>query len=129
MSLSTAPLASVVIPCYNCERYLEATIQSVKAQTYPNVELVLVDDGSTDGTRSVVERYAEDGVCHFGPNCSASVARTLGNDLASGAFIRYLDADDRLRQRTVQSLKSALRPLYDSILNVLPVRRKGSPPS
>lgn len=103
-----APLASVIIPCYNCERYLESTIQSVKAQTYPNVELVLVDDGSTDGTRSVVERYAEDAVCHFGPNRGASAARTTGTELANGSFIQYLDADDRLCPEALERRIGAL---------------------
>lgn len=103
------PLASVIIPCYNCERYLEETIQSVREQTYPNVELVLVDDGSTDGTREIIEHYADNAVCHFGPNRGASVARTTGTELASGAYIQYLDADDRLRPGALEQRIAALK--------------------
>jgi glycosyltransferase involved in cell wall biosynthesis len=103
-----SPPASVIIPCYNCERYLEETIQSVKEQTYPEVELVLVDDGSTDGTRAIIERHADEAVCHFGPNRGASAARTTGTELASGAYIQYLDADDRLRPDALEQRVAAL---------------------
>jgi len=106
--MQNAPLVSVVVPCYNCERYLEETIQSVKAQTYPEVELVLVDDGSTDGTRAIIERHAEEAICHFGPNRGASAARTTGTELASGAYIQYLDADDRLRPDALEQRIDAL---------------------
>ncbi len=103
-----SPLASVVIPCYNCEQYLEKTIQSVKAQTYPNMELVLVDDGSNDGTRAIIEQHKSDAVCHFGPNRGASAARTTGTELASGNYIQYLDADDVLRSEALETRISAL---------------------
>lgn len=102
------PLASVIIPCYNCERYLEETIQSVEAQTYPNVELVLVDDGSTDGTRSIIEHHAGDAVCHYGSNRGASAARTTGTELASGDYIQYLDADDLLTPEALEKRIAAL---------------------
>jgi glycosyltransferase involved in cell wall biosynthesis len=103
-----APLASVIIPCYNCEEYLEGTIESVWKQTYPNVELVLVDDGSTDGTRKIIECHEERAVCHFGPNRGASAARTTGTELAEGDFIQYLDADDRLRSEALEYRITAL---------------------
>ena len=102
------PLASVIIPCYNCEEYLENTIESVREQTYPNVELVLVDDGSTDGTRKIIECHEERAVCHFGPNRGASAARTTGTELAQGDFIQYLDADDRLRPEALEYRITAL---------------------
>jgi glycosyltransferase involved in cell wall biosynthesis len=106
-----APLVSVIIPCYNCESYLEETIRSVRKQTYPDVELVLVDDGSTDGTQGIIERHSEDAVCHFGPNRGVSAARSTGTELASGDYIQYLDADDHLRptalERRIESLEEA----------------------
>jgi glycosyltransferase involved in cell wall biosynthesis len=104
-------LASVVIPCYNCEEYLEQTIDSVEVQTYPNVELVLVDDGSTDGTRDIIKRYKDQAVCHFGPNRGVSAARTTGTELSSGAFIQYLDADDRLRPEALERRIAALEDM------------------
>ena len=107
--MQSAPLVSVIVPCYNCERYLEEAIQSVKDQTYPEIELVLVDDGSTDGTRNIIERHADDAACHFGPNRGASAARTTGTELASGDFIQYLDADDRLRPEALKGRLAALQ--------------------
>ncbi|WP_263831189.1 glycosyltransferase family 2 protein [Salinibacter sp.] len=106
--MGKTPLASVIIPCYNCEEYLEQTLQSVQEQTYPNVELVLVDDGSTDGTREIIKRYEDQAVCHFGPNRGASAARNMGTELASGDFIQYLDADDRLRPQALERRITAL---------------------
>jgi glycosyltransferase involved in cell wall biosynthesis len=106
--MGKAPLASVIIPCYNCEEYLEDTLRSVQDQTYPNVELVLVDDGSTDGTRDIIEQYEDQAVCHFGPNRGASAARNTGTELASGDFIQYLDADDRLRPQALERRITAL---------------------
>ncbi len=102
------PLASVIIPCYNCERYLEKTLESVESQTYPNVELVLVDDGSSDGTRSIIEDREGNAVCHYGPNQGASAARTTGTELASGDYIQYLDADDLLTPEALEKRIAAL---------------------
>lgn len=107
--MQTDPLVSVIIPCYNCERYLKETIRSVQQQTYPKVELVLVDDGSTDGTRDIIERHADHAVCHFGPNRGASAARNTGTELASGAYLQYLDADDRLRPQAIERRVEALQ--------------------
>jgi glycosyltransferase involved in cell wall biosynthesis len=101
-------LVSVVIPCYNCEEYLEETIESVRAQTYPDVELVLVDDGSTDGTWDIIERHSDDAICYSGPNRGASVARSTGTRLASGNYIQYLDADDRLYSTALEKRVAAL---------------------
>ncbi|WP_162899548.1 glycosyltransferase family 2 protein [Salinibacter ruber] len=102
------PLVSVIIPCYNCEQYLEKTLQSVESQTYPNVELVLVDDGSTDGTRSIIETREGDAVCHYGPNRGASAARTTGTEMSSGDYIQYLDADDLLTPEALEKRIAAL---------------------
>ncbi|MBB4070342.1 glycosyltransferase involved in cell wall biosynthesis [Salinibacter ruber] len=107
--MSRCSLASVIIPCYNCEEYLENTIKSVWKQTYPNVELILVDDGSTDRTAEIIGRYEDRAICHFGPNRGASAARTTGTKLASGDFIQYLDADDRLRRQALQLRITALK--------------------
>lgn len=102
-------LVSVIIPCYNCAQYLEGTLQSVKKQTYPNVELILVDDGSTDDTRAIIERHAGEAVCHFGPNRGASAARNTGANLASGAYLQYLDADDLLKPTALEDRVQALQ--------------------
>lgn len=101
------PLISVIVPAYNAERWLEECGLSVLSQTYPHVELVIVDDGSTDATLSVANALAEQaenvkvihtengGVCH---------ARNTGLEAASGEFIAFLDADDLLLPRAIEDM-------------------------
>jgi glycosyltransferase involved in cell wall biosynthesis len=88
------PRVSVVIPTYNCERFLERAIRSVLAQTYRDYELIIVDDGSTDGTQSVVAGYGDAVRYMYHPNQGASAARNSAISQATGEFIAYLDADD-----------------------------------
>lgn len=89
------PLVSVLIPCYNAERWVAETLDSAFAQTWPNLEFVLVNDGSTDDTRTVLERYEPRGlkVIHQ-PNCGQTAALNRCLEEARGDFIQYLDADD-----------------------------------
>lgn len=89
-------LVSVVIPCYNAGRFLAETLESAFVQTYPSTEIIVVDDGSTDGTAELIHSYGSRVIGEFGPNRGASAARNRGTALARGAFIQYLDADDLL---------------------------------
>ena len=86
------PLVSVIIPAYNRDRYLAEAIESVLAQTYPAIELIVVDDGSSDRTAEVAQRYAL--TYHFQPNGGISAARNAGIALATGEFLAFLDSDD-----------------------------------
>ncbi|MCR5294625.1 MAG: glycosyltransferase [Lachnospiraceae bacterium] len=88
---------SVITPCYNGEKYVGETIQSVLSQTYPNWEMLIVDDGSTDASRRVLEAYAakdERIRCFYQENRGSAAARNLGLREASGRYIALLDADD-----------------------------------
>ena len=91
------PKISVIVPVYNTEKYLDRCIQSILAQTYTNFELLLIDDGSTDSSGVICERYAElDSrvrVFHK-ENGGASSARNVGLDNARGEFVGFVDADD-----------------------------------
>ena len=89
---------SVVIPLYNKEKYIEATIRSVLDQSHQDLEVLVVDDGSTDGSLALAERFASDRV-HIirQENQGVSVARNTGIEHASGEFICFLDADDQWR--------------------------------
>jgi glycosyltransferase involved in cell wall biosynthesis len=92
-----SPLVSVIIPAYNAERYIRETIESALAQTYKNLEVVVGDDGSTDGTRAVVEELAarDPRVKYFSQkNAGQSAARNLAIAHARGTYVAFLDADD-----------------------------------
>jgi len=88
------PLVSVVIPTYDCDRYIVQAIESVLSQTYGNVEIIVVDDGSTDQTRRVLKPYLNRIRYIHQQNLGVSAARNRGIEEASGEFIAFLDADD-----------------------------------
>ena len=89
---------SVVMPAYNCEKYIKKSIASVISQTYQNWELLVCDDCSTDGTRAVVEALAEKEprikYYKIPENVGASEARNFGIEKATGRYIAFLDSDD-----------------------------------
>lgn len=86
-------LISVVIPVYNGERYIGEAIESVLAQNHDNIEIIVVNDGSTDATEDVVHSYQEVKVISQ-PRKGVSTARNRGIEISSGEFIAFLDADD-----------------------------------
>jgi glycosyltransferase involved in cell wall biosynthesis len=89
------PLVSVVLPAWNREQYIRGAIKSVLRQVHRNLEVVVVDDGSEDGTVDVVRRIADDRVRLITqPNQGAAKARNTGIAAARGEYIAFLDADD-----------------------------------
>jgi len=87
-------LISVIIPVYNCERYLAEAIESVLAQIYRPVEVIIIDDGSTDRTAQVALRYEPEITYFFQPNAGSSAARNQGVRLSHGSYLAFHDADD-----------------------------------
>ena len=105
--MNTNPLVSVIVPVYNVLPYLGQALDSVLAQTHRNLEIVVVDDGSTDGSSKLCDEYARrDGrvaVIHQ-KNCGLSAARNIGVDNATGNWILFLDSDDWMEPNTVEAL-------------------------
>lgn len=101
---------SVIIPCYNVEEYLEQCIESVVTQTLKEIEVICVDDGSSDGTSDMLDllarRYCNIKVLHK-QNGGLSKARNIGFDVANGKYVLFLDSDDFLIK------ENALESLYD----------------
>lgn len=97
------PAVSIIIPCYNVDRFLAETLESVFAQTFADYELIVVDDGSTDSTASVIRSFGSKVKAIFGPNRGASLARNTGTEYARGEFIQYLDADDLLAPNALEN--------------------------
>jgi GT2 family glycosyltransferase len=91
------PLVSVLIPAYNSANWISETIQSVLAQTWPNLEIIIVDDGSTDQTLAIAQTFVRDRVQVFTqPNQGAAAARNHAIRKAQGDYIQFIDADDLL---------------------------------
>jgi glycosyltransferase involved in cell wall biosynthesis len=101
-------LVSVVIPCRNYGRFVGEAIESVLVQTHDEIEVVVVDYGSTDDTAGVVARYPEVR-CLRRPNLGLATARNDGLATSSGAFVVFLDADDRLVSDAVSTLLACLQ--------------------
>jgi glycosyltransferase involved in cell wall biosynthesis len=88
------PLISVIVPVYNCERYLAEAVESVLRQSYSPHEVVVVDDGSEDGSARVAQGFGQAVRYEFQTNAGTGAARNLGVSLARGDMIAFLDADD-----------------------------------
>ncbi|MEP7341835.1 MAG: glycosyltransferase [Acidobacteriota bacterium] len=87
---------SILIPCYNAERWVAQAIESVLAQTWPEKEVIVVDDGSTDGSLEIIKRFDGQIRWESGPNRGGNVTRNRLLELATGEWVQYLDADDYL---------------------------------
>lgn len=109
------PLVSCVVPVFNTERYLAAALDSILAQTYQPIEVVVVDDGSTDGTAAVIAAYGDRIHALRQANAGPAAARNRGVRASRGDFIAFLDADDvwHVEKLTRQMARFAERPELD----------------
>ena len=100
-------MVRIILPVYNAELYIKECVDSILNQTHLDWELILIDDGSTDASGFLIDRYAESDrrirALHY-PNGGLSVARNRGIDAAYGEHIMFVDADDMLHPRTVETL-------------------------
>jgi len=104
------PGISVVIPTYNRAQKVRRAVESVVAQTLANLEIIVVDDGSTDDTRLTLQQCFGDRIRYFAqPNQGASVARNRGIEEATGEWIAFLDSDDLWEQQKIETQFDALR--------------------
>jgi glycosyltransferase involved in cell wall biosynthesis len=123
----TTPLVSVLMPVYNHARHLAEAIESVLAQTYPAVELIVLDDGSTDGSGEIARRYVPRLRYAHQPNAGIGAARNHAASLATGAFIAFLDSDDRYPADRLERQMAAFRQDPDLELVLGHVREFLSP--
>jgi glycosyltransferase involved in cell wall biosynthesis len=114
------PLVSILIPAFNAERWIAETIQSAVAQTWPQKEIIVVDDGSRDSTRAVAKRYESSLVKVISQeNRGASSARNRAFEHAQGEYIQWLDADDllavdKISKQMAVGINSSKRTLLSS---------------
>jgi glycosyltransferase involved in cell wall biosynthesis len=95
------PLVSVIIPCYNGAAYLEEAIESALAQSYQAVEIIVVDDGSTDGSSAIAQKLPVRYV--WQENRGLTASRNLGIRESRGSYVVFLDADDRLKPEAIET--------------------------
>lgn len=100
-------LISVIIPVYNVEKYLNVCIQSIVKQTYKNLEIILIDDGSSDQSPKICDNWAKNDsrirVIHQ-DNQGAAMAKNQGLEIASGDLITFVDSDDRIKENAYERL-------------------------
>ncbi|NOT83601.1 MAG: glycosyltransferase family 2 protein [Methylococcaceae bacterium] len=104
---------SVIIPTYNRCEYLQRALQSVISQTAPAFEIIVVDDGSDDGTTTMLAKQFPQISCHYQPNSGISAARNLGIQQATGDWLAFLDADDTWHPQKLQLQSAALAAAPD----------------
>ena len=101
------PLVSIIIPVYNVEQYLERCVASVRCQTYRNLEILLIDDGSTDRCGAMCDAYAqEDGRIRalHKKNGGQSDARNVGIEASTGDYVAFIDSDDFIEPDMIETL-------------------------
>lgn len=108
---TTLPLISVLMPVYNVKQYISSAIDSILNQTYTNFELIIINDGSTDGSGTIAESYkAKDSrikVFHI-ENGGVSNARNVALSYAQGEFVSFVDSDDTVKEEYLESLYNAI---------------------
>ena len=116
-----APLISVIVPVYNIEKYLERCVNSIREQTYTNLEILLVDDGSTDRSGEICDALSkEDGrirVFHK-ENGGSSSARNLGISQAKGEYLGFVDSDDYISANMYELLWNAIEEFHAEVAQV-----------
>ncbi len=131
--MDTPDLISIIIPAYNSEKFIVKTVKSISAQSYTNVEIIIINDGSIDGTETVVAQLQleDDRIKLFSQhNCGIAAARNRGLHHASGEFIVFIDSDDDIHPDFLQKMMNRQKQtagdvVYTGFMNVMP---KGSTP-
>ena len=103
MPENTNKLVSIIIPCYNAEKWLREAIESCLNQIYPAIETIVIDDGSTDRSLEIIKSYEHRIIWETGSNRGGNHARNRGFELSKGEYIQYLDADDYILPKKIDS--------------------------
>jgi glycosyltransferase involved in cell wall biosynthesis len=107
------PLVSVVVPTFNSERFLERCLKAIKAQSYPNIEIIVVDSHSADRTREIAENL---GAVVIATHAKRSEARNLGAEKAHGELLFFVDADMELASSVISECVAKVGEGYDGII-------------
>ena len=111
-------MISVIVPIYNVERYLDECLNSIQNQSYKDIEVILVNDGSTDSSKTICERYCEeDSRFHLinQTNQGQSVARNVGVTASKGEYIAFVDSDDIIKTNYLEKLMQYMTEEVDIV--------------
>ena len=120
-------MISVIVPVYNVERYLEECLNSIQDQTYTDIEVILVNDGSTDQSKIICERFCEaDSRFHVihQTNQGQSVARNVGVAASKGEYIAFVDSDDIIQPNYLEKLMQYMTEDVDIVESQFTVHKK-----
>jgi len=112
----TSDLVSVVIPVYNSERYLEECLDSVISQTYQNIEIIAIDDGSTDSSLNILEKYSNKVNIFSQKNNGLASALNLGINKMKGSWFKWFSPDDVMYPYTIETLIDETKKLSDDTI-------------
>jgi glycosyltransferase involved in cell wall biosynthesis len=123
-------LVSILIPCYNAERWIAHCIESALAQTWLDKEVIVVDDGSSDGSLKIIQSFGDRIRWETGANSGGNVARNRLLELARGEWLQYLDADDYLLSEKILEQMTSLKQNKetDVVYSPILVQFDGAPP-
>lgn len=110
--MKTPPLISLIIPIYNSAKYLPACLNSVFNQTYQNLEIILIDDGSTDDSPQIIKKYSQKDSrikTFHQKNQGLSGARNSGLKIATGEYVTFVDSDDQITPQMIENLVKTLQ--------------------
>ena len=115
---SAQPLVSIIIPCYNAEAYVAEAIESALGQAYERTEVIVIDDGSTDGSQEVIRSFGDRVMWRKQENQGAPVARNHGLALTHGFYVKFLDADDVLLEGALAAQVEQSQRLGEHVIPV-----------
>lgn len=113
------PLVSIIIPAYNCSQYIDKCIESILIQTYKNIEIIIINDGSLDNTEIVIKKYInkDKRIKYFSQkNLGPSIARNNGIEKASGKYLMFVDSDDIVSSIYVEKLLDKIESINCDIV-------------
>ncbi len=117
--MKTTPLVSIIVPIYNTAEYLPACLDSIINQTYQNLEIILIDDGSTDNSREIANNYTKKDprikLVHQ-KNQGLSAARNTGIKNTTGQYITFVDSDDKIESQMIENMLNAIQKTNANIV-------------
>jgi glycosyltransferase involved in cell wall biosynthesis len=121
-----AELVTIGIPCFNAERWIKGTVESALAQTWPEKEVIVVDDGSTDGSREILRGFGEAIQLFYTPHRGSNFARNAILAEAKGTWVQFLDADDALLPEKISTQLAVAEPEDEVLYSPVWIEENGT---